>query len=484
MPAPTQRPKVILDWFTVSYRSVVVGGVALTVALVAVGWYLLFYAPSKPRAEASEAISRASERVEEAGQYPPSERLDEVRGSARSALGEARDAFQRSQYDDARVAAIRAENFAQKAIDMARGEGTVSKEVRIYRMEGDVRVKRAGEFNWEQADRKLTLRVGDQIRTAASGSVQLIYFDGTMTTINPGSLLEIREVHEDPATKVRHVSEKLNWGELLSETQRKNVDGSFHEVATDTVSARTDDVGAFRVASDKQSKEGAIDVFQGRVQVAGKGRKEQVTSGERIRTDADGTLQAKEVLPGVPRLIAPSDQKVFVHENPAAANTTLAWEKVPSAARYHLVISDKFLFTDPLYDQDRNDSSVVVAGIRTGEFYWRVAAVSASGVRGPYSETRRFSVTSQKIRDKDDTTPPILEITDKVQTGPMLILNGRTEPGAQLWVDNEKVDVYDDGTFYAVIRLRKEGVNEVQIVAQDAAGNVRKLTHRAYVDPY
>jgi len=109
--------------------------------------------------------------------------------------------------------------------------------------------------------------------------------------------------------------------------------------------------------------------------------------------------------------------------------------------------------------------------------------VSANGVLGPYSETRHFQVTTQQLRDKRDTTPPILEITDRVQTGPMLILNGRTEPGALLWVDNEKLDVYDDGTFYAVVRLRKEGVNEIQLVSQDAAGNTTKLTDRAYVDP-
>jgi hypothetical protein len=484
MAVPPQRPKVVLDWFNVSYRSVVLTGVTIAGALVLAVWYAFFYTPSKPRAEASEAIHRAEERNNEAAQYPASDRLDEVRGSARSALGEARDAFQRQQYDDARVAAIRAENFAQKAIDMARGEGTVSKEVRIYRLEGDVRVKRAGEFNWEEADRKLTLRVGDQIKTAASGSVQLIYFDGTMTTINPGSLLEIREVHEDPATKVRRVSEKLNWGEILSETQKKNVDGSFHEIATEKISARSADAGAFRVASDKATQATAIDVFDGKLEVAARGKKEQVVSGERIRSDADGTLQAKEVLPGVPRLVAPSDQKVFVHEDPSKANTTLAWEKVPGATRYHLIISDKFLFTDHLYEADRDETTVVIDGIHTGDYYWKVATVSAAGVRGPYSEARRFRVTSEKIRDTEDTTPPVLEITEKVQTGPMLILNGRTEPGALLWVDNEKVDVYDDGTFYAVVRLRKEGVNDVQIVAQDAAGNVRKMTHRAYVDPY
>jgi hypothetical protein len=32
--------------------------------------------------------------------------------------------------------------------------------------------------------------------------VQLVYFDGAITTIHPGSLLEIKAIHEDPATKV------------------------------------------------------------------------------------------------------------------------------------------------------------------------------------------------------------------------------------------------------------------------------------------
>jgi hypothetical protein len=484
MPVQPQKPRVLLDWFTVSYRSVA-AAVVLVIAALAVGaWYVFFFAPSKPRQEAQEAISRAEDRLGEAAAYASTVHLDEVRGSARAALAEGRDAFQRRQYDDARIAAIRSENFSQKAIDLARGEGTASKEVRISHMEGDVRVKRAGEFNWESADRKTLLRIGDQVKTAGSGSVQLIYFDGTLTTINPGSLLEIRELAEDPTTKVRHVSEKLNWGEVLASTQKTNVDGSFHEVATGKVSARSEAAGEFRVASDKESQASAIDVFRGRLQISSGGRVERLDSGERIRADASGQFQAKEVLPAVPRLIAPADQKIFVHENPSQASTMLAWEKASGVARYHLVISDRLLFTVALYDADRAETSVQIDGLLPGEYYWKVASVMPSGVRGPYSEPWRFRVTSQSLHDKEDTTPPILEITESVQSGPMLILNGRTEAGAHLWVDNEKVDVTDDGTFYAVIRLRKEGVNDVLLQAQDASGNSRKLTHRAYVDPY
>ena len=131
MPAQPQKPRVLLDWFTVSYRSVAAGVVLLIATLLAGGWYIFFFAPSKPRQEAQEAITRAQERLGEAAAYAATAHLDEVRGSARAALAEGRDAFQRRQYDDARVAAIRSENLSQKAIDIARGEGTASKEVRI-----------------------------------------------------------------------------------------------------------------------------------------------------------------------------------------------------------------------------------------------------------------------------------------------------------------------------------------------------------------
>ncbi|MBZ5637888.1 MAG: hypothetical protein LAO51_03930 [Acidobacteriia bacterium] len=480
-----QKSKVVLDWFNVTYRSLGLAAAVVTaLAAVALAAYWFYFAGAGPKAEAEEAIGRAASRLSEASTYRGDERLDEVRASARAALDEARTEFDGKRWDTSRVAAIRSENLSQKAIDMARGQGLVSQEVRFYRIEGDVRVKRAGEFAWESADRKMVLHLGDQVKTAASASVQLIYFDGTLTTIQAGSLLEIRDLSEDPATKVRKVTEKLNWGEATASTQRRNVEGSFHEVATEAASARTGDAGEFRIAYDKDSKKATFDAFSGRVEVAGPARREMLDPGERVQASVGGGLSAKDVLPGVPRLIAPSDQRVFAYDDPAKATTTLSWEKIPGAPRYHLMISDKVLFTQKLYDAERDETSVVIDGVASGSYYWKVAAVSASGVRGPFSEPRHFRVTSERIRDREDTTPPKLEITDFVQTGPMLIINGKTEPGALLWIDSEKVDVYEDGSFYAVIRLRKEGVNELHFVAQDAAGNEARLTHRAYVESY
>jgi len=82
----------------------------------------------------------------------------------------------------------------------------------------------------------------------------------------------------------------------------------------------------------------------------------------------------------------------------------------------------------------------------------------------------------------DDTTPPPLVVQDFLPTGHLVIINGRTEPGAILTVDGQKIDVYEDGAFTAVIRMKKEGFNQLEIVAQDPAGNVTRMRRGVYVE--
>lgn len=480
-----QKSQIVLDWINVSYRTVwmIGGGIVLVAAGILLYWFQ--FAGAGPRSEAAEAIARADERFVEAAKLEGDARLADLRSNARAALDEAKDDFGGGRYDDARRAAIRSENLSQQALDVAKGEEAGDQKVRFYRLEGDVRVKRAGEFAWDSAEPKMTLRIGDQVKTAASASAQIIYFDGTVTTIQPGSLLEIRELFEDPATRVRKVSEKLNWGAVVASTQKKNAEGSVHEVATERVRARVTEPGELKVTVDKDKQTASFDVFSGRAVIDSGSRRENLEAGERIRSSAEGLLTAKESLPAAPRLVAPSDQRVFVYDDPAKETTTLSWEKVPVAARYHLVIADRQLFTEPLFDDDqRRETNVLIDGIAPADYFWKVAAVNPRGNEGPWSGVRRFRVTSQRIRDRGDTTPPPLEVTEFVQTGAMVILNGRTEPGALLWVDNEKIEVYENGTFYAVVRLRKEGENTITLLAQDAAGNTATRTRTAIVETF
>ena len=483
--ARSETSRFQVEWFNVTYRSVFSLVAILVLALAGgVGYWYYFYI-YQPKAAAGEALWRAESRFREAsGLERADDRLTEVVASARVALDEARTGFGSMRFDEARAAAIRSENLSLQAIGMVKGRGADSERVRFYRIEGDVRVKKVGQFSWDAANHKMDLHEGDQIKTSSSGSAQVIFFDGTITTIRPGSLYLIREVSENPETKVRRVREELSFGELNASTQDQNVEGSYHEVAAGEVEARSEDAAEFRIRAEEGRKGAAFDVFQGQIEVASSSRRENVVAGERIRAGADGKLNDKEVLPGVPLLVSPRDQRVFVLDAQSPESIALSWDPIPGAAGYHLMISDRALFTEPLYDDRREGTQAVIGEVAEGSYHWRVAAIGSNGIEGPFSAPRRFRVSGQKILDRTDKQPPQLEISEFVSFGPMVVVNGRTEPGATLWVEGEKVDVFESGQFSTVVRLRREGVNEVRFVAQDPAGNETELVKTTYVELY
>jgi hypothetical protein len=456
----------------------------VAVVLAAAGgtyWYQI--GVKAPKENARQAIADAEQKLGQASARAASNpQIAEIVEAAGVTLMEARDAFSGRRYNDARIAAFNSENLSIQALRAAGDQDAQGPMARFARIEGNVRVKRAGEFNWEAANTRMTLQEGDSIKTSSSGSAQLIYFDGAVSTLVPGTLLTIRQLSENPVTNVRRVTEKVDFGEVRASTRDRNVKGSYHEVATDKISAKSEQAGEFRVSVDPENKDTRIDVFNGRVQVASASKREELVAGEAIRATREGKLSAKQSLPGLPRLLAPPDQRVFIAER--SESILLSWEPIPRATEYRLVISDMALFTDPLYEATRTETTAELEDVPPGVYHWKVAAVSETGLIGQYSAARRFRVSSQRIADRGDTVPPVLEITEFVQVGMMVIVNGRTEPGATLWADSEKIEIDESGDFYAVIRLRLEGINEITFIAQDNTGNEEKLIKRAYVEVY
>lgn len=473
---------VYVDWFNVTYRSVFTICLLLTLAITSGGGFWYYRNIYQPRADATGAIEEASGEYRKASQFMEIPDVAETVARAGEALDEARTGFDDRRFDDAQFAALHSLDLSRSAIRMAGGQESEVITARFYKLEGDVRVKKAGAFSWEGATPKMSLEAGDQVKTSSRASAQVIYFDGTVTTVEPGSLLEIRELFEDPVTRVRRVREKLAFGEVSASIQKRNTEGSFHEVATDRAAARAEEETEFRVAVDEK-KQAQFDVFEGKVLVQGGGRQESLRGGERIRAQADGTLGRRETIPSIPRLRSPADQRVFVFGDTAAARVNLSWEGLPGVDTYHLMISSRPLFTEPLFAGDRRDATASLEGLSAGSYFWKVAA-KRDGKKGRYSDVRTFRISSEQIQNVEDTEPPHLEVTDFVAVGSMVIINGRTEPGATLWIDNEKVDVYDDGSYNVVIRLTRDGLNEIAFVSQDNAGNETRRTRSTFVEVY
>lgn len=478
------REAVQVQWINISYRSIAVLCAAAGLLIVGGGGSWIYSRHIGPRSRASAAIGRAVERLGEASREAGGAKNNELLSSAKVSLDQARREFGDRDFEQAKLAAIRSEGLSRQFLGSLAGAEKEGHSASIQRVEGDVRVKGAGEFSWRQATPGMVLDVGDQVKTSSRASVEVMYFDGTVTRVQPGTLLEIRDLYEDPVTKVRRIKEKVGWGEIEASTQKRNVSGSYHEVATDKVQARSEEATDFRVMYDPRQEISVVDVYKGQVAVSSAASRAAVGAGERISAAGNGTLSSKEGLPGVPRPLAPSDQRVFVFEEPLKEKLTLSWEPVAGAARYRLMIADRPLFAQTLYDAVRDGDRAVVAGVPPGDYHWRVAALSHADAPGPFSPTRTFRVVSQHLRDRSDTEPPRLEITEFVTVGQMAILNGQTEPGATVWVDGARVAVQEDGSFNAVVRLRAEGANQVSIVAQDGAGNEAKARRTAMVETY
>ncbi len=479
-----QKPQILLDWATISYRSIL-RGVVYVVLILALGG-VVYYVKAKGRATpevlALQEIGHA-ERMHREAQAAAGgdEKLQRVVESAGKLLASSRLSYDRQDFIEARDAAQQSQAFSQKILEGSGGESFTAK---IYTYEGDVKIKRSRQFVWDNVGSNTALRVGDQIKTASNGSAQIIYFDGTITTIKPGSLLEIRELFEDPATRVRKVREKLNFGGVTATTPGANVEGSFHEVATDSATARAMDRAHFDVAYDAETQKTRAEVQSGTANVEAAGKTLTLQPLDRMEVSREQVVSQQKVLPA-PTLIEPTDQRVFQAGEAAGQVASLRWARVDGAARYRLQLARTALFGDLLLDKsDIRSTSVQIPGLHEGIYYWRVSVLDGQAVESAFSEARRFKVDGPHQERIEDRTPPSLQVMDFVPSGHLVIINGRTEPGAVLSVDGQRVDVYDDGAFTAVVRMKKEGLNEIEIVAQDPAGNETRLRRSVYVETF
>jgi hypothetical protein len=479
---------ILLDWVNIRYRTLFQLVLVALVLVAAVTGTWSWWAHRDPvRIEARQAIEEAATRVQEAENLDLSATafLPPLLEAARTSLTRAEEAFARTDYEDAVGYAAQARESAVAVLQARRGTEAVQ-EVRFYRVEGEVKVKRAKRFDWEEAGPHTLLRPGDQIKTSSSGSAQIIYFDGTITTIKPGSLLEIKELYQNPSTKVQKVAEKLNWGSVSASTQAASTAGSFHEVTTQTSRARTEHPAEFGVSYNRETGQSSVDLYSGAVNVSA-GREEitDLEPGERLTMSGDRIDSRTRLLPS-PGLVAPGDQWTFNHPDPEQDVTSLRWEEVKGARHYHLQVSDGALFSRNIYERtDLAEATVDLEGLPAGGYYWRVACRDGDGVEGPWSMARKFRIISKQLGPSHDVTPPELVLEEFIQSGPMVILAGKTEPGAQLWITShgttKRVDVDGSGRFTTVLKLTREGQNQIQVRAQDAAGNESVVTRMATV---
>jgi len=470
-----------IDWYLIKVSNIRRLAAIVIIGVIAAG--LLFVAYQRlnlpPEALARKAIEKAEIAESKAANQVLPQDLRRELGQASEQLEVARSSYIAENWSEAESDA----ESAQLRFLALAGSGThqLAGVGEFFSLEGRVQLQRAGRSEWDNAQHRMPVFNGDFVRSGRDGSAEILFTDGSLYRIAPNSLLEIRQLTESETSSG---TVKMKMGRIHVMTS-----GSSSTVTTDTT--ETEISSDSRVAVDvDETEDGSttrVAAFDGGAKVRTSGGDEIVlASRQQVETTADGTLSSMRLIPDVPILLEPQNNASFDMKKTGVV--TLLWRGRADNQAVHLQVSRSRRFVNDSIEVEsvaiRGDSARLKV-VAPGTYFWRASLVGDSGVESEWSQIRRMRIYSSLQRAINaDRTPPQLTLVPTQQLGAMFIIQGRTEAGASVTVNDERVVADADGHFRKTIEIPNEGWNNIEVVATDPAGNETARRERVFVEVY
>jgi len=185
------------------------------------------------------------------------------------------------------------------------------KSARFLDLDGTVKVRKAGTYEWINATMGMALSSEDTIRTVGGSSARVRLFDGTEYQLKPDSILVIEEAYEDPETRATHVAVKLDSGQVSLNTPRHDVPGSRSDFSTPTTEATFEENTSAEVRFDSASRVSGFTIYKGGSALRAGDTEVNLGSAQAVDVTADSRFSKVIDLPGVPSLITPANLDVI-----------------------------------------------------------------------------------------------------------------------------------------------------------------------------
>lgn len=459
-----------VDWYLISIdRLKQIGLVLFILLLGGAGYWFLHNEHGNPRANAESTIADARQALNAlaASKDFPNRRNEFER--AQRKLEEANTFFASAKYVEAQGAAIESQTISRAAVS---GGDSGSGDAQFITVEGDVQFQKSTNSDWHRAEMRVPLYNGDWVKTGDRASAELVFnTNGSLYTVGPNALLEIyAAVQPGSAKKDNAVQMQVGTVEVATIDQSSSVRTPGTQIVVDSESTTQVGVDSGKATSVVSTKGSAS------VTPAAGGEAVKVNSGEKISATSEGAVSQVKKLVLPPALKSPSDNQVFQVTNESKVD--FAWEPQPGAANYVLQVSRSRLFSTLEINSKRQKTTASAKVTSEGAFYWRIASVGADGETGPFSPFRRFRVSGDGRSsagggiNSSDTTPPALQLKRPQSIGgAYYLIEGTTDPGSTVFINDEEVDVESSGHFKKIIVFSKLGQNAVVVKAVDPAGN-------------
>ena len=346
-------------------------------------------------------------------------------------------------------------------------------------------------LEWTSAREQDLLRARDGVRTGGQSSAELTFPDDSALLVTERSLVFIGDQPTAPAQVDRTQIEIVVGQADLEGPSGATEPAERFEIVLGDVKAtpRAEEGDAVQTRARRPEDGGAqLMVYGGESELEAAGAKVMVAAGM-------GSSVPKGEAPKPPEklLPAPADLAPVAGSELATPRPAFRWAPVEGAAGYTLEIC-----RDPrcgaLLERvtELTETSWKPAGLPVAKLYWRVTALSRSGLDGYPSEASGFEI----LTDVLDTAPP--EITVGF-TGPRLAprsgLNDRWIVGPGMTIEIEVEDAGSgvrewtpaiDGDPVAPEALDgpwTRGEHEIRVISTDRAGNVRQVDVPFIFDP-
>jgi hypothetical protein len=316
--------------------------------------------------------------------------------------------------------------FPGQLLRIVTGPALPPRTAKVLSVSKDVE-KNPSPLSWSDAATEDLLLGDDGVRTLRNSSTELRLADGTELAVTENSLVFLKKAE----TRVRQTQTiEIVHGQADLEMLADEPGTGEIEIVLGAAMARPRGGVEGNATRARRPDQGGsqVMVFHGESDVEAGGKTVQVGEGM-------GTAVPEKGPPAPPERLL--DAPVTVSPTPGAglsfANPTLIWEEVAKASSY---TTEVCLDSDCGQLVERqvgiNDTSLTMPPLPVGDLFWRVTAVSASGLDGFPSDTVPFTI----LNPDRDTTPPTGSIR---ATGPQHRLDQHLYlgHGARLVVDIE-----------------------------------------------
>ncbi|MGH9339194.1 MAG: hypothetical protein ACRD1R_06310 [Acidobacteriota bacterium] len=366
-------------------------------------------------------------------------------------------------------------DFLQQSIEESLQKERLPRTTRpahFVNIQGDVTVKKVGAMDWVPASSVQGLQPGDMVQTRDNSSAEVVFFDGSVSTLRPDSLTSIVESSQNQE-QVSSIGVEVTSGAINLETGQRNNPRDEAKLMTPDAAAHLQEYSEGEAEYDQKERESNFYILSGGAQVTT--REEEPSSytlkeREGLALSRGDQISAESfVLPPSPRLLSPQHAATF--SIPQGRNVTLSWEQVEGVAIYQITL----VFTGrPDFVKTTDSTEYKLPPLETGVYSWKVESLGPGGQVSRTNEFFKFGVVESATPSRRDLSIR-LDVRQVTKLGDIYKIVGKADPGVTVTIDGENAHVEGDGSFEHFARPDR-GTRQVNIVARDLSGITRQQT--------